>query len=112
LAEPSSVKEYLERFHANQRVSGFGLEVANHLPCPWCAHPDFMVLYPGRGILPSDDHPDLDTQMSTEATCSNCGRSGKNVVERTPTSVGFSFFQTGGRDAPEWLVPPPPRLET
>lgn len=111
MSEPENFDEYTALFYANTVIDGYGIDVTNHLPCPWCAHPDFMLLMPAAGIVPNDKRPNLDRVMSTEHTCSNCGRSGKNLISRGPNGVNYEFVQTGGAPPPDWLVPQPRRVE-
>lgn len=111
MSQPSSLKEYEELFAKNMHVEGTYLDVSTYMPCPFCAHPDFYVMLPFQGVVPGDDRPDIDEQMSQVATCENCGRSGKNIVDRNETGVSFEFVQTGGDPPPEWLIPAPRRIE-
>lgn len=41
---PQSLDEYNHRYSQNFRVTGFGLDVTNHFPCPFCAAPDWYVV--------------------------------------------------------------------
>lgn len=111
MSEPQSFGEYLARFQANTVIDGFGMDVAQHVPCPWCAAADFQVLMPAAGILALDDRPNIDAQMAMDTTCRECGRSGKSLISRGAGSVEFEFVQTDGPDAPEWLTPAPRRLD-
>lgn len=106
MSVPTTSEEYLARFHENHRVDGYGVDVHQVIPCPWCAAPDFQTLYPAGGII-TGDRPDIDTQMETVCTCAECGRSGRALVSRDPGGVSFEYVQTGGDSAPEFLVPPP-----
>jgi hypothetical protein len=91
--QPTSYDEYIERFHSNQRITGYGLATKTHYPCPFCAAPDWMVAW----IL------ETDTAIEKGATCNECGRSAKAIVKQTKGGVTFEFVQTGGDDRPEWL---------
>lgn len=99
---PTTVDEYFERFHANQRITGSGMDgVTMHLPCAWCAAPDFCVWL----VM------DSEQAMQQETTCSECGRSGRTIFHvNEPGRQEFEFVQTGGPDAPEWLTPAPRRI--
>lgn len=103
--------EYLAEFHRQAKVEGYGLDVTQHMPCPWCCYPDFMLLRPAAGIAPGDDRATVQEEMATEHRCVRCGRSGKNLIERDEGGVKFEFVQTGGPPPPEWLEPPPRRVE-
>jgi hypothetical protein len=67
-----------------------------------------VVFRPASGI--ADDGPNIDEQLESEHTCSECGRSGRSLVQRDASGVRFEFVQTGGDDPPEWLRPAPRRL--
>lgn len=102
MAEPASSEEYLARFHANQRTSGFGITGTTvHMPCPFCAAADWLVT------------PVIDTEenMQRDTTCSECGRSSLAIVRRSHHGVEFEFVQTGGADPPEWLTPKMRRVD-
>lgn len=104
---PRSMEDLEKQTLANSKVTGFMLETAQHIPCPWCAFKDFMVLYPFQGVVPDDDRPNIDAQMETERECRRCHRKGKSNVERDPNGVQFEFVQTGGPAAPKWFTNPP-----
>lgn len=106
--EPQSMAEYAERFNAAASVAGFGLDVHQIVPCPFCAAPGWAVWYPAGELA---GKPDIDVQMSAEKTCRECGRSGRAVVDRRgPADVSAEFVQTGGDDPPPWMQPPPRRV--
>lgn len=96
---PQSLDEYNHRYSQNFRVTGFGLDVTNHFPCPFCAAPDWYVV---RLLDFGRDSPNL--------TCRHCGRSGQlQYAELVGGGSHMRFVQTGGDDAPEWLTPAPQR---
>ncbi len=96
MGEPKSMAEYAERFHANQTITGFGLETTMHLPCPFCAAPDFMVY---RVI-------DAESAMVEGATCSECKRGAAiEFSVNTPSNKQFELVQTSGDPQPDWLEP-------
>lgn len=92
---PQNAAEYLERFHANQRLSGFGFDTTQHMPCPFCAAPDFLVFK----IL------EVEYALSCGARCGECDRSMKAVFKKISGSVSFEVVQTSGSDPPEWVQP-------
>ena len=95
MGAPHSYDEYLQRFHANQRVEGFGLDVRMHVPCPFCAAPDWLV------------HEVLLTQdaMADGAVCVECGRGAKAVFSAVNGNTFIEIVQTTGMPQPEWLIP-------
>ena len=92
MSEPASRDEYLDRLKANAVITGFGLDTTMHMPCPFCAAPDFLVY----GIFAAE------SALAKGAACGECGRSAKAIfLQEGPGEV----VQTGGPDAPEWLTP-------
>lgn len=111
MPDPVDAEEYARLSMERTVIDGFGLDVATHAPCPFCAAAEFMVLMPAAGIVPGDDRPTLHETLATEHTCSECGRSCRAIVEATTGQTTFEFVQTGGPDPPEWLSPKPRRVE-
>src|SRR5215211_8739361 len=96
MAPPTSPDQYNQRFKESHRLSGEGLGTVQHMPCPFCAAPDFVAFK----IL------EMEPVMSKGATCGECGRSVKAIYTRTPETTTFELVQTGGDDPPNWV----PRL--
>lgn len=102
MAQPANAEEYLERFNTNQKCSGFGIEEATiHMPCPFCAAPDFMVYR----IIDAQD------AMMKGGICKECGRGCQAVFQKSAHSTAFEFVQTVGADQPDWLTPKMRRVE-
>lgn len=99
--DPKTYEKYLERFGYNNKVTGFGADVTTHMPCPWCASPDFMV------VTVIDAIADLERGH----TCRVCGRSGRTIITQDAGGTSAEFVQTGGEVAPPWLEPAPRRVE-
>ena len=95
--DPASYEEYIKRYYANQRMTSYGLDTTCHVPCPFCAAPDFMVY---RII-------DVEETINKGATCKECGRSCAMPVTITDDGLGKSFemVQTAGPDQPDWMTP-------
>lgn len=102
-ATPTNKEEYLIRFQANQKITGYGIEgTTQHMPCPFCAAPDWMV----STII------EIEQAMAVDRKCAECGRSAKAIVNRRGIGdVSFEFVQTGGDDPPDWLEPKMRRVE-
>lgn len=99
--EPKNAAEYLARFQHNQKIEGFGIGNVNiHMPCPFCAAPDFLVYE----LLQCEE------PMAKGATCKECGRGAKALYTLFSRRQVLEIVQTGGPDAPEWLVPKMRRL--
>ena len=99
--QPNSHAEYLERFHRNNRVEGFGMDVKCVVPCPFCAAADWMA-WP---IL------QVEEKMQEGATCQECKRSARAIFTYADGGKSFEIVQTGGPDQPEWLQPKMRRVE-
>ncbi len=98
--QPRNQDDYLRRFYANHSVDGFGLDTRVHMPCPFCAAADFAIF---RIV-------DMREVLRHEATCAECGRSGRSIfVSDKPDEKLIEFVQTGGDDPPAWLEPKPRR---
>jgi hypothetical protein len=100
--DPRDQAQFDARFSYNTYATGTGAETRQHLPCPFCAARDWQSI-----LLLEFEH-----KIQTEATCSNCGRSGRAIVTSDESaSKVIEFVQTGGPDAPDWMVPPPRRVD-
>lgn len=93
MPDPVDADEYARLSMERTVIDGFGLDVATHAPCPFCAAAEFMVLMPAAGIVPGDDRPTLHETLATEHTCSECGRSCRAIVEATMGQTTFEFVQ-------------------
>ncbi|HMI84857.1 MAG TPA: hypothetical protein VK550_12240 [Polyangiaceae bacterium] len=89
-------EEYEKRYAENQRLSGHGPEVKTHLPCPFCAAPEFLV-YP---LWPPDEHYKA---LSDGAVCKECGRGWRAILKVTENSTAVTFEQTKGDDPPPYV---------
>jgi hypothetical protein len=101
MGTPQNYQEYLWRFHQNQRVSGYGLDTTTHIPCPFCAAPDFKVFK----VLAAEQ------AMDQSSTCDECERTLSTVVVKSEDghSTSISLYQTGGPEQPDWLSPKIPK---
>lgn len=93
--EPSNKNEYLDKFAKNQKITGYGIDVTMHMPCAFCAEPDFLVF---RVI-------DSETAMEKGAVCKQCHRGVKALMDKSHGGIGFEIVQTEGPDGPDWLKP-------
>jgi hypothetical protein len=98
MSDPISMSDYVQKFTSNQRISGYGLEVTMHVPCPFCATPDWLV------------HRVLDTEgaYSRGAVCRHCSRGCRALVSHDQGGVAMRFVQTCGPEQPSWLEPKMP----
>ncbi len=101
MADPRSKDEWMARFQQNSRVTGEGAETTQHIPCPFCAAPDFYVV----PLLAAK------TALAEDHTCASCGRSGRHEIVTERKGMTAEFVQTGGPDPAECLRPWPRRLD-
>lgn len=102
MAEPLSAQAYIEKFHANQKIEGFGIDkVTIHVPCPFCAEPDFMLYT----IL------EVEKALEAGATCKHCNRGSKAIIHRENGGMSFEMVQTCGDEPSDWLVPKMRRID-
>lgn len=99
------MEELNARSTKNARVDGYGLDVTQHMPCPFCGAADWAAWQTVAGIAPGDDRPNLDAQMREPKMCSSCGRAAKVIVTRAPGTMSAEFVQVGGPEQPEWFEP-------
>jgi hypothetical protein len=97
VSEPTNYPEYAALYEKNSTVTGFGEFVIHHMPCPFCAAPNFMaieVFHHGNILGPTQ--------------CDNCKRSAKVIYEHFTNGSAVRLYQTNGPDQPKWLQPPLP----
>ena len=100
--ECTSWDDFNTRFAAAQHIEGFGMDTTMHVPCAFCAAPDFMI-YP---LL------ELQTITSRIHICKACGRAGKFLYQPLPQGgTQMELVQTGGPNPPAWMTPAPRRVE-
>ncbi len=88
--------EFFAKATANMRVSGFGIaETTVHIPCPFCAEPDFMV----SRVMESRE------PFSAGATCKHCGRSARFPVESDSDSTRTWLEVTDDGPHPDEMYP-------
>lgn len=90
---PTNKAEYEERFALNNKLSGFGVDTTMHMPCPFCAAPDFMVY---RII-------ETHAALREGGTCVECHRGFRGDVTVTSHGTSCEFVQTCGDDAPDYI---------
>lgn len=98
---PTNYQEYLERTGKHTHISGYGLDVTSHYPCPFCGAPGWA----------SHKLMEIKEVMSKEHTCSECGRSAKLIFTEEPGSTSFELVQTGGDDPADWFTHNPRRID-
>jgi hypothetical protein len=96
VSEPTNQAEYVERFHENARIEGRGHDVRQHVPCPFCAAPDWLVHF----IISSQD------ALEAGGVCHECHRGAKAIITYVAnTTLTFELVQTSGPTQPTWLEP-------
>lgn len=100
MGDLSSMDELARLTAERARSSGYGLDVKQHFPCPFCAHPDWLVVRIidfARGHQPPE--------------CPSCGRTSRLVFTVLPGGgQEMRLVQVGGPDAPDWMPEPPERV--
>lgn len=87
-------QEYEQKYFHNQRITGFGLGVTLHVPCPFCAEPDFLIYK----II------EMESALTSDHVCKHCGRGMKTFIERDKYGgTKMEFVQTCGDDPPDFL---------
>lgn len=93
MSQPTNADEFNARYNRNLHYENTGLQTTTHIPCPFCAAPDFMVFR----VLRTTE------AMELGGTCRECGRSSRSEVTRKPGEVSFEIVQTGGADPPDYM---------
>ena len=93
--EPQNIIEFNARFAEAQKISGWGVDVTMHMPCPFCAKSDFLV---GKVLA-------IEEALEKGAVCRGCGRGARAVFTRGNGTIRFEIVQTVGPDQPEWMEP-------
>lgn len=101
MSEPASMDELNARVLENHYITGYGMDVVTHSPCPFCGAKDWQ------------EWPIISTEeaMAESSTCSECGRSARTVFTREFGSIEAELVQTGGDDPPEWHEPKMRRVD-
>lgn len=93
MSECTGFEEYKRKFTANQKIDGFGLGILIHVPCPFCAEPDFLV----------HKLHEAERAYRDGAVCKHCGRGLRGLFNYDASGVSFEFVQTVGVAPPDWL---------
>jgi hypothetical protein len=93
--QPTSAEEYRKKFDDNQHMSGQFLETTMHMPCPFCAAPEFWVFK----IL------EIERVLGADMKCNECHRGARALFKRDRGGVSFEIVQVSGSAQPEWLEP-------
>jgi hypothetical protein len=89
------MEEYQALFMKNMRIEGFGTDVTQVAPCPFCAAPGWArwrILF-------------VQQDMGANCTCAHCGRSAKFLFEDSTDNIRFELVQTGGPPIADYLPP-------
>lgn len=102
MQQPENMADLNALTTKNIRYEGVGLETKTVVPCPFCAHPDWIEL------------PILDPEgpMQRGSVCGQCHRGAKAIFQRTAQSVRFEIVQTSGPAQPDWMEPKMRRVGT
>ena len=96
--DPETVEEFNRVFQANTEMTGFGVDVEVHMPCPFCGAAHWRC----TKIL------DFETNLEQEEVCSACDRGARTIVRTRFNVEGaevekiLTMVQTSGPDGPSW----------
>lgn len=93
MAEPATKDEFNAKAILNYKVEGFGPGVTVHLPCPFCAEPDFKI-----GAL-----LEYITEMKKGAICASCGRGAKVLITKVGGVDTVEYVQISGPDPQPYI---------
>ena len=95
MADPQTAEEFEARFTQNEKVSGYGMFVTVHLPCPFCAAAEFMV----HRVV------DVEASMRKGAVCRECGRGARAIFKKSFSGnmTTIQIVQTVGDDPPSFV---------
>jgi len=89
MTHPQSLREFEDRYNANYKVEGWAFQSNVHLPCPFCAAPDWLTYQIANMVLATQEG----------ATCKECGRTAKMVL----SDDGYMrMTQIDGPPPPSW----------
>ena len=80
-------------FPESQKISGYGMDVTVHMPCPFCAAPEWMIFK----ILEQEE------VSSKEHVCKECTRGARMIYTHDGPSTSFEVVQTQGPDSPDFV---------
>jgi hypothetical protein len=92
-ADPPNIEEYNARQIENAYLSGQGMDVKVHTPCPFCAAGDWHEY---RII-------DVLAQEGETIFCAECGRTGQFNVWSADGSTHAAISLEAGPDVPDFL---------
>ncbi len=109
MGPPTCLEEHSARYDRNKSVTWAGPDnqVATvHVPCPWCAAADFVVI----DVHPGEYARDLIDGLGAHHTCVECRRGGRFLITHANPATGtyhYEVAQTLGDPPPAWLLPSP-----
>jgi hypothetical protein len=95
MADQKDLETYNRLIKEGQYLSGEGMETTMHMPCYFCAEPDFI-----EWKIVS-----MEETAAEARSCKACGRSAKMIFDRNANGVSFEIVQTGGPDPADYLPP-------
>lgn len=95
MADPATLEEYQRLFVERTRYEGNGFDTTAISPCPFCCAAEHMRVR----VL------DSEAAFEKGASCVECGRSWRAVMDRSTGGLSFEIVQTGGPDPAPYLPP-------
>jgi hypothetical protein len=99
--EPKSKEEYEQRFKSNSKITGYGMDTTVHVPCPFCAAPNFM----------SYKITEVEDVLGNGSVCGECNRGSRGIVLKIKGGTTIELVQTSGPDFNVSWLPPMRREE-
>lgn len=98
--EPQNMVEFAARYALNTRITGYGMNVMLHHPCPFCAAPEWVAHYLQQ----------TEAVLNQPHYCATCKRSACVVFRSLGSATELELVQTEGPDVPSWFQPKPRRV--
>ena len=95
MADPATKEDFESLYHSNTSVSGYGVDITQHLPCPFCAAKGWATW---RLALP------VSKVWAEPKKCDACGRTSKLAVTETAFSTSMQLILVDGPDPAPYLA--------
>lgn len=97
---PKTKEDFIKRYVENNYVENPDtLNAITHLPCPFCAAPDIIVM---KALHVQED-------LQRGGTCRECGRGIRIIFRDVADKIEYEVVQTCGIDPPNYIEPRPRR---
>jgi hypothetical protein len=98
---PKNKEEFIRRYNQNNYVvDPDTVNAVTHLPCPFCAAPDIIVM---KALHVVED-------LQRGGVCKECGRGIRCIIQEVGDKYNVEVVQTCGIDPPSFISPRPRRV--